>query len=107
LNSSDGIQKAIASAIHSTDSQPLEHCPGLNPWSGPKPSPVHNITPTLRKAIARWEARHSLARESFLNALDDTVLIKVHQLETAKAIRDRLATQFGANSDLKYSQAEA
>ncbi len=72
-----------------------------------KPSSDDVATPTLHKAITLWETRHALAHEALLNTLNDTVLIKVHQLETAKEIWNRLATEFGTSSDLKYAQAEA
>ena len=55
----------------------------------PKPAPADENaapTPAMRRSISGWETRHSLARESLLNALEDPELVKVYQLPTAQEI---------------------
>src|SRR5271154_1882040 len=73
----------------------------------PTPNDVANINAALRRTIESWKARHALAREALLNAVDQSVLIKIHQLPTANDIWVRLADEYGTLSNIKYSKAES
>ena len=51
----------------------------------PTPTNGDNITPALRKQIANWQTRHSLAREALLRSLERSELLKVHNLRLMRS----------------------
>lgn len=72
-----------------------------------RPETPANPTPAQRRDLADRDQRHAPARVALLNALEESELIKVYELDNANAIWNRLADEFGLISDLQYPRAEA
>src|SRR5271154_3898447 len=79
--------------------------PSVNP-EAENDEPIIVLTPNQRKAIADWDRRHKLAKQSLLSCLQGPELMKVFQLKLASEVWSRLADEYGKTSDIKHGQAE-
>ena len=64
------------------------------------------VSVASKKSIASWTLRHALAREALLKCLERSELIKVHTLQTAAEIWQRLHQEYGNVSDVLHAKAE-